>query len=264
MLTDVRLAARSLFNHPAFSLTAVAVLALGIGANAAVFGLVKQALFAPPGIDEPARVAAIRAAYGKLNLASIPVSGPDFRDVRSARDVFERTAAMQPDSASYGGAGSPRMLQSASVSLEWFDVFGVQPALGRVFTAEEDQPNVAPTVVLAHTTWVRLFGSDPGVVGRTILLDEKPHRVVGVMPAGFQWPREVEVWRPLALPAAELAGEDYRFNEHLTCVARLKPGVSLEAVNARVLTLAARVKSGQDRGAAFAREASWGMFAMPA
>jgi predicted permease len=262
MTHALRVAARSFAHHPAFALTAVAVLALGIGANAAVFGLVDQALFAPPGIADPARVVAVRAAYGKLNLASINLSGPDFRDVRAAREVFERAAVMEQNAMAYSGAGQPQVLQAAAVSREWFEVFGVAPAIGRTFSADEDQLDAAPAVVLGHGAWVRLFGADRGIVGRTILLDQKPHLVVGVMPAGFRWPREVEVWTPLGLPPKELT-DDYRFNEHLTCVARLKAGVRFEQASARVQAIVGRVKAGGDQLGAFARDAAWSMFAQP-
>jgi predicted permease len=262
MSGDIRVAVRTLARNPGFSLTAVAVLALGIGANSAVFGLVSQALFAPPGLSEPSRILAIRARYAKLNLPSISISGPDFRDVKGAGDVFEAVAVMDRGDVVYGGAGEPRMLQAARVSAGWFDVFGARPMLGRTFVTEEDQPKAPPVAVLAYAAWVRLFGSDPGVVGRTMLVDEVPVKVVGVMPADFRWPREIDLWVPLALPPAELT-DQFRFNEHLTGVARTRPGVPLEAADARVRTLAARTRDGSGELAAFAKDAGWGMFAMP-
>ena len=222
MLQDLRIAARALFRNPVFSATAVAVLALAIGANSAVFGLVNQALFSPPGLSEPSRVVAVRARYVKLNLLSISLSGPDFRDVRDTRDVFERTAVMQPGDVTYSTGGTPRVLAGARVSREWFDVFGARPLLGRTFVPEEDQPEGQRAVVLSHAAWVRVFGSDPGIVGQAITIDDKPTRVVGVMPAEFRWPREVDIWLPLALPRQEFT-DDFRFNEHLMGVVTPAP-----------------------------------------
>jgi putative ABC transport system permease protein len=262
MLQDFRVAARALSKNPVFSLTAIAVLALGIGANSAVFGLVNQALFSPPGLSDPSRVVAVRASYLKLNLPSISLSGPDFRDVRNARDVFERTAVMDTHDVVYLEGGEPKVLRAAAVSLEWFDVFAARPTLGRTFVKEEDEPDGPRTVVLSHAAWVRVFGSDPSIIGRLITIDDKPSKVVGVMSPDFRWPREVDLWLPLALARAEFT-DDFRFNEHLFGAARLRPGVTKAAADARIGVLAARVRSGTDENAAFARSSEWGMFVMP-
>ena len=183
MLQDLRVAIRALFKNPVFSLTAMAVLALGIGANSAIFGLVDQALLSPPGISSPARVVAVRAKYLKLNLPDISISGPDFRDVRDARNTFEHTAVMDQSDLTYSTGGTPRVLRGAKVSREWFDVFGATPELGRTFTEEEDQAGGQPAVVLAHAAWLRLFGGDPLIVGKTMTLDDKPAKIVGVLMA---------------------------------------------------------------------------------
>jgi predicted permease len=262
MLHHLRIAARTLRRNPIFSATAVAVLALGIGANSAVFGLVNQALFSPAGLSEPDRVVAVRARYLKLGMPSISISGPDFRDVRDTRDVFRHTAVAQGNDVVYEQGGEPRVLRASAVSREWFDVFGVRPLLGRTFVTEEDEEGGQRAIVLTHAAWTRVFGADPAVVGRLVTVDGKPTKVVGVMPDGFQWPREVEAWLPLALPRAEFT-DDYRFNEHLLGVARLPPGVSVAAANARVQRVADRVRGAGDRSAAFARSSEWGMFVQP-
>jgi predicted permease len=262
MLHDLRVAARALGKNPIFSATAVAVLSLGIGANSAVFGLVNQALFSPEGLSDPSRVVAVRARYGKLNLPSIGLSGPDFRDARDARDVFDHTAAAQGNDIVYEPGGEPKVLRGAGVSREWFDVFGARPLLGRTFVAEEDEEGGQRAIVLAHAVWVRVFGSDGSVVGRLITVDGKPTKVVGVMPAGFRWPREVDAWFPLALPRAEFT-DDYRFNEHLLSVARLRPGVTVTVANTRVQQLADRIRHGEGENGAFAKSSQWGMFVVP-
>ncbi len=263
MLSDLRQAARSLLQNPGFALTALTTLAVGIGANTAVFGLVNQLLLNPPGIAQPERVVAIRAAYDKLGMSSISISGPDFADVREKKDTFEAAAIVSGESLNYSAGGVTERLDGASVSQQWFDVFGARPSLGRVFTHEEDRENASPAVILADVTWRRLFGADPAVLGRTIELNKKPHRIVGVMPPAFRWPRGVEAWVPLQLPAAEFT-PDYRFNEHLQGFARTRPGVSAEAADAVVRVVADRVKSGGGELAAFARDSGWRMFAAPA
>ncbi|RPJ76229.1 MAG: ABC transporter permease [Acidobacteria bacterium] len=263
MLNEFRVALRSLLKTPAFTLTAVAALALGIGANTAVFGLVNQLLLNPPGMSEPERVVAIRAKYDKLALKSIGVSTPDFADVRDARETFEAAAAVSTGDLNYTGGSTPERLLGAAVSVRWFDVFGVKPALGRAFTPEEDQENAGPVAILSHAAWQRLFGGDPSVVGRTIPLNQKPHKVVGVMGAEFRWPRQTDIWVPLGLPAKEYT-VDYRFNEHLWAYARTRPGISAAQADAVVRLLAERLRNDGTGNGAFARDAGWGMFAVPA
>ncbi|HSK09893.1 MAG TPA: ABC transporter permease [Vicinamibacterales bacterium] len=263
MYSELRLAVRSLLRSPGFTLTALAALALGIGANSAVFGLVNQLLVNPPGMADPERVVAIRAAYDKLGMKSISISGPDFADVRDSDATFEAAAVMSGGDLNYTGGGEAERLIGASVSVRWFDVFGAKPSLGRVFLPEEDREHASPVAILAHASWQRLFGGDPGVVGRTIELNRKPYRIVGVMPAEFRWPRNVEIWVPLQLPAAEFT-PDYRFNEHLVGFARTKPGVTVEEADAVVRVLADRLRQGQDELATFARDAGWRMFAVSA
>ncbi len=149
MPRDFRLALRTLLKTPAFTLTTIAVLALGIGANSAIFGLVNQVLLRPPGIAHPERVVAIRVKYDKLNLASIPVSVPDFADVQRGTQVFESGAVLNEGDYNYTGGDVPERLRGAAVSRRWFDVFGAMPYLGRTFRSEEDQPKANTVAVLA-------------------------------------------------------------------------------------------------------------------
>ncbi|MGH9663739.1 MAG: ABC transporter permease, partial [Bryobacteraceae bacterium] len=147
MLSEMRIAARTLAKSPGFAGTAIAALALGIGANTAVFSVVNALLLNPPGISNPDRVVSVLARYDKLNLKSIPISIPDFTDVRDSRQVFEHTAVERGGDFNYTGGDAPRRLEGAEISLEWFDVFRATPLLGRVFHAEEDQPHANQVVV---------------------------------------------------------------------------------------------------------------------
>jgi len=259
---DLRVACRTLARSPAFTLTSVAVLAMGIGANTAIYGLINQVLLNPPGISHPERVIAVRAKYDKLGLASIPVSVPDFADVQSSKATFEYAAVMGQGGFNYTGGSVPERLRGASVSLHWFDVFGAKPLLGRTFRPEEDQPNANAVAVLSYACFVRVFGADSTVVGRTIPLNQKPYQVIGVMSADFRWPRQVDVWAPLALPPGEFS-PDNRFNEGLLAVARLKPGVSAPQADALVGVLAGRVRNGSGDDGRYARDSGWGMFTVP-
>ena len=262
MLHDFRISIRTLLRSPGFGLTAIAALALGIGANAAIFSLVNQVLLNPAGVSHPDRVAAVRIKYDKLNLSSIPVSVPDFADVRDSRETFQHAAVVRLGDISYTGGDAPQRLQGAMASVEWFDVFGAKPQIGRVFTAGEDQPNANQVAVLAYATWRRLFGADPGIVGRTISLNENPYRVIGVMGADFRWPRETDVWVPLGL-ARDAYAEGNRFNESLVAFARMRPGVPFEKANALIQMMGDRLKRSGTRGAAYAADSAWGMFAVP-
>src|SRR5207302_1332142 len=153
----------------------------------------------PAGISKPDRVVAVRAKYEKLNLQSIPLSVPDFADVRDSRQMFEHAAASNMGDFNYTGGDTPERLRGASVSLEWFDVFGAKPIIGRAFQPEEDQPNANQVVVLSYAAWKRLFGGDASVLSKTIPLNERPYRIVGVMGPEFRWPRSVDIWTPLGL-----------------------------------------------------------------
>ena len=262
MISDIRFALRSLAKSPGFALTSVAALALGIGANSAIFSLVNQLLLNPPGISNPERIVAVRAKYDKLNLKSIPVSVPDFADVRNRKQVFAHAALMGEGDFNYTGGEAPERLQGASASVEWFDVFGARPNLGRVFQPEEDLPNANPVVVLSHAAWKRLFGGNPAILDKTIELNQKPYRIIGVMGPEFRWPRQVDLWTPLGL-AADAYSENNRFNENYFAAARMNPGVSLPQANAFIHVLVDRVREANARINGYANSSQWGMFAVP-
>lgn len=162
MMQSIRLALRSLAKSPGFAITAVSILALGAGANTAVFGLVNQLLLNPPGISEPERVMAVRAAYDNLGMRSISISGPDFGDVRDARDTFESVAIMQGGSMNYTGAGEAERLNGAAVSVRWFDAFGASPLLGRRFRPEEDRQDAKPSSSWRTPRGSASSGATPG------------------------------------------------------------------------------------------------------
>src|SRR6202049_1392620 len=141
MLSDIRCPCRTLAKSPGFALTSIAALALGIGANSAIFSLVNQLLLNPPGFANPQRIVAVRAKYDKLSLKSIPLSVPDFADIRNSAQIFGHAALMGEGDFNYTGGDVPERLQGANVSVQWFDVFSAKPYLGRTFQPEEDAPN---------------------------------------------------------------------------------------------------------------------------
>jgi predicted permease len=241
-LRDFRYAGRNLLRSRGFSILAALVMALGIGANTAVFSLVNQILLHPPGVSEPQRIVVLRTHYKKLNLDVASASGPAFADARANRQLFEHVGALRPVNFNYTAQGNPVRLPGAAVSAEWFDVFGARPALGRVFVADEDKPNANRVVVLAYDAWVRLYGADPHVLGRTMELNQTPRKIIGVMAPGFHQPRAVDVWVPLALPAPALSPQTW-LNEYLTVMARTQPTISFDQANAWLKLASQRVSA---------------------
>ena len=260
MGSDIRLAFRLLAKSPAFTLTALLALALGIGANSVIFSAVNALLFHPVGISEPERVVAIRTKYEKLNLQSIVISAPTFADVRDSKDVFAAAAIVVQGDLSYTAGDYPERLSTRAVTSQWFDVFGAKPILGRVFRPEEDQPNQNHVVVLDYGMWQRFFGGDPSIVEKTIQLNEEPYKVIGVMGPEFSAPNQ-DLWLPLGLPADAFLPTN-RHNEGFVGVARLQPGISFEKAQAYMGVL---TQHGFDDAAngAYAKDSRWGVFAVP-
>src|SRR5262249_15856831 len=169
-------------------MVAVLPLALGIGANTAIFSAVNGLLLHPSGIPHPERLVAVRARYEKLNLKSIVVSAPDFTFVRDNPQVFASAAMQQDGGFNYTGGEFPVRLRRSRVTWPWFNVYAAKPLLGRVFSPEEDQFSADHEVVLAYNTWKATFGSDPNIVGQSIQLNREPYRIIGVMGPNFLWP----------------------------------------------------------------------------
>ena len=259
---DSRHAVRALLKTPAYTVVALVTLALGIGANTAIFSVVNQVLLNPAGISNPGRIVALRVNYDKLALRNIGVSIPDFADVLHSTQQFESAALLDTGDFNYTGSAVPERLRGASVTWRWFDVFGAHPALGRVFRPEEDRPNANPEVVLSFAAWKRLFGEDPGVLGRAIELNQTTYRIIGVMGADFRWPADIDLWAPLGLADSQYS-ENNRFNESFQAVARLRPGLPFASANAFVGVLSNRLKTSGSGNGAYAKDAAWGIFLLP-
>jgi predicted permease len=257
---DVRYGIRMMGKSPGFTAIAALTLALGIGANAAIFSVVNSLLLRPAGVGHPDRVVAIRVRYEKLNLKSIVISAPDFTLLSGDDRLFASAAIEDPADFNYAGGGVPQRLRGARVSHQWFDVFEAKPFLGRVFTPEEDQPKADHEVVLAYDTWKSVFGGDSEIVGRTVLLNEEPYKVIGVMDPDFQWPNPVDVWVPLALAPGDFAVGNI-FNEAHFAVARRKPDVSFSRAAAFMDVVTERVVN--DPRSQYPKSSGWGMFAVP-
>ncbi|MDE3137364.1 MAG: ABC transporter permease [Acidobacteriota bacterium] len=258
---DLRHGFRLLGRAPGFTAVAILTLGIGIGANTAIFSVVNALFLHPPGMDDPSQIVALRVRYTKLNLKSIGVSATDFADVDRSRHIFSSAAILSPTDFSYQTGSGPVRLHGAAVSWKWFDVFGARPALGRVFNPQDDQPGANHEVVLAYDTWQQMFGGDPQVVGRTILLNNEPYRVIGVVARDFDWPSQTRLWVPLGLAATEFT-EQNRYNESYFGMARLRPGVSPERAGAWVGLLTERNIEHGPQGS-YGKDAGWAMFLVP-
>ena len=263
VIQELRYGLRQLRKSPAFTITAILTLAFGIGANVAVFSVMNAVLLNPSGLHNPQGLVALRAKYTLGGMSNISMSAPDFQDALEGRNIFDMAAIMRPDSFNYTGSdGQPVRLQAAKVSWHWFDVFQVKPYLGRNFRMEDDQPNANYSAVLSYPTWKQRFGGDPNIVGRKLQLNGQAYEVIGVMGPEFGWPNQAEFWTPLALPSNRFFDKNFRYNENLFAVARLRPGATLQQGNA-YLNLRAQEQIASEGPNSFGQRAGWGMFAMP-
>jgi predicted permease len=258
---DFRYGFRMLAKNPGFTAVAVLSLALGIGANTVIFSVINQLFLHPTGIGDPAHLFAVRVKYDKLNLKSIVISAPGFKDIQDSKQVFTSAAASNEESFNYLAPEGPKRLAVAKVTWQWFDAFGARPFLGRLFRPEEDQPHANQVALLAYDTWQHLFGGDPAIVGKPIRLNREDYRVVGVMGPDFEWPRRTALWIPLGLAASEFSPDNY-FNESLFVVARTRPEVSRAQAEAFVRMLTQRLIQANPQHA-YAKDSGWGMFVLP-
>ena len=226
MVRDLKYALRRLAHHPGFSLVVILTLALGIGANTAIFSIVNGVLLRPLPYPEPDRLVALNHYYGNLDGLEAGLAVPTYRDIRERTRIFESFAVGQGWNANLTGVGQPERLVGSKTTAEFFRVYGVAPLLGRTFAAGEDHAGREKVVVLSHGFWQRRFGGDPAIVGRKILLDGEPYDVIGVMPASFYsfFGRNTDLWAPVVFQPEQF-GDDRRTNEFLVALGRLKPGI---------------------------------------
>ena len=243
ILTDLRYSFRRLRNSPAFSAIVILTLALGIGANTAIFSVVNAVLLRPLPYREPERLVTIEHFYPSLNRLQAPVSIPGFGEYRDKTKSFESVAVQSGWAPNLTGQGDPERLQGQRVSGLWFRVLGVAPLHGRALLPEEAEPGKEKVVVLSYGLWQRLYGGETSAIGKTMQLNGEPYQIVGVMPEDFRafFGRNSQLFAPLAFRP-----EQYSYasgnNEFLSLTARLKPGVTLAQAKAEMSNFAARLK----------------------
>jgi putative ABC transport system permease protein len=234
ILQDLRYGLRVLAKNPGFTFVAVLTLALGIGANTAIFSVVNAVLLRPLPYEGSHELVQLWGTLPQLDTA--PVSPANFLDWRERNRSFVRIAAYTGQNFNLSGVQEPERIRAARVSADLVELLGARPALGRAFLAEEDQHGSHRVVILSHALWQRRFGGNPGIVGQTLTLNDESYVVVGVMPPDFAFPRAAtEMWTPIAFSPAERAMRD---TNYLSVIARLKPGVTLEQARSEMGVLA--------------------------
>ncbi len=228
ILFDLRYAARRLRHSPAFTLVVVLTLALGIGANSAIFSVINTVLLRQLPYKDPGKLVTIYHYYPSLKMEA-PVSAPGFKDYRDRTHDFDGVAVESQWNVNLTGAGEPERLAGSKVSAQFFATLGVTPLHGRVFRAEEDAIGHDHETVLSYGLWQRDFGGDPSIIGKQASLNGETYDIVGVMPASFvdPWAKLVELWSPIALNPALFVPANYT-NEFMPLTARLKAGVPVE------------------------------------
>jgi putative ABC transport system permease protein len=235
--TELSAAFRQLRRSPGFSSLAIAMLALGIGANVAIFSIFQSIVLNPLPFAAPGRLVGLSAVNSAKALTMPAISPSDFRDLHERAKSYAQLGAYRPDFTSYvpAGGGDPVQLIAANVTEELFPVLGVAPVAGRVFTGEEFSAGGPRAAILSFRAWRRHFAERAGVVGETILLNDVPTTVIGIMPDGFREPEFVDVWLPCPQESPEYFARDSRF---WTTIGRLKDGVTPAAAQAEATTIA--------------------------
>jgi len=239
---DVRYAARMVRKRPFFSLAIILTIALGIGADATIFGVINAVLLEPLPYKEPGRLVRLWESNLGKSLAESPVSVPNFQDWQREQSVFEDVAALEMATYNITGWGEPQRVASARITANLIPVLGVAPALGRSFLPEEEKPGSDRVVLLSDGLWQRQFGADRSIINQTIRLNGENYIVVGVMPAGFQFPANREMWVPLTIDPQKEPWRADRTNRNLSVFGRLKPGVSFNRALLDMDTVAQRLE----------------------
>ena len=246
ILQDLKHAMRALRAKPGFTAVTVLTLAIGIGGNAAIFGAVNAVLLRPlPYRDADQLVRVYKTNLKEPDRIGGTVSPPDYVDWRRDNTVFAEVAAYDGDSYPLTGNGSAEQLPAADVTGGFFAVMGTPPRLGRTITDEDDREGARDVVVLSHALWARRFGSNPGIVGQQLQIDGVSREVIGVMPAGFQFPLQSEFWIPFKFTAKDI--ETQRGAHYIEVIARLKPGTSLESARHDMRAIAGRLAQAYPR-----------------
>src|SRR4051794_25405054 len=240
---DLRYAGRMFFKNPGFTAVAIIALALGIGANTAIFSLVNGVLLRPLPFPDAARIIYLEGKNPAAGITESNISFLDFTDWSQQTDLFASTAAYWIGGVNLGADGAePERVPRAGVTIGFFSVLGVQPVLGRAFVAEDDRPASSQgrgvVAIISHGLWKRRFGSDPAIIGQQVQMSARSLTVIGVMPPGFEYPEQTQIWVPGSINLAE----EPRDNRSWSAIARLNSTVDLKQAQIRVSATNARLE----------------------
>jgi len=239
LIHDLRYAVRMLWKNPGFTVIAILALALGVGANTAIFTVVNTILIRPLPFQEPERLVMTYGMDASIGHDRTPMCVADYLDWRAQNQVFEKLAAFSENRFNYSGGETPEQVDGAWVTADFFETFKALPAIGRTFLADEDQPGHAPVVVVSHRFWQHRLAGDPNVIGKPIKLNNNIFAVIGVMPPGFTYPTpNHELWAIERLDPPARRGPYYMWG-----IGRLAPGATLEQARAEMDTIARRVQA---------------------
>jgi putative ABC transport system permease protein len=234
---DLKFALRSLLKNPGFTLLAVLVMALGIGANTAVFSVVNAVLLKPLAYSNPDRIVTLSSLWRKSGSHG-QVSAPDFHDWHNQSSAFAAMAYYASDEISVTAGSSAEYGNVATVTPEFFGVFELEPGLGRTFTPGEQKPGGSTVVLISHSFWQSHFGGNPRALGQTVKMLDKTFSIVGVLPAAFHFPERTDIW----FPASVFGETESRSAHNYRVVGRLKPDATLEQAQAQMTSIGARLE----------------------
>src|SRR5262245_37440927 len=262
-MQNLRYALRGLKRQPLFTLIAVLTLAVGIGANTAIFSLLYQVLLRPLPYAHEDRLVYVWNTYPLMGLPQASVSIPDYLDRKAQAPAVEDAALFTPRPANLAEEGRPEQLRALAVTPSFLPTLGRQPFLGRGFTEDEAKPGADRFAILTYGLWNSRFAADRAIVGRDIRLNGEGYRVVGVLPADFELPgRDIALLLPFGFTPDQMS-DNARGNEFSMMIARLRPGASLEQLNAQMKTIVDQNNERLPRRAQFAKRSGFGGYAVP-
>src|SRR5882724_10478823 len=244
LLQDIRYGLRVLQKNPGFALTAIVTLALGIGANAAIFSVVYGVLLRPLPYHDGGRLVVLRQQANRANLANVPFSAKEIFDYRDNNHTLDAVVEHHTMNFLLLGPDSAERVNTAVVSANFFDVLGVKPLLGRAFVAGDESHNADAVLLLSYEYWHGRYGGDPNILGKVFQMNNRPHTVIGVLPPIPQYPVENDVYMPTS-QCPTRSSQRFIANRRarmMTAFARLKPGVPLDQAQADLATIAARLE----------------------
>src|SRR5215212_4828122 len=267
LLQDVRYGLRMLWKNPGFTVVVVLTLALGIGANTAIFSVVDAVLLRPLPFPKPERLVLVRDDLAGRQTENVGMSVPELKDLQQSAGVFEEVAGVWPVDANLTGSDRPERVELLAVSPNYFSLLGASARLGRVFGPQDKAEGFAEGVVISDGLWRRMFGSDPDVLGRRIYADSDAYTIIGVMPPGFRHPaqtlrNDVEVWATAGFVGAPFNNPPRNVRMLPGAIARLKPGVNVGQAQAQIDSLVSRLRGEFPKE--YPAESGWAVRLLPA